>query len=114
MAIFEGLVDKNYGGTVVTGPLAKGTGSFCEVDYLNSLTWKRNIPFMLYSSGNQLVLWMDLSSVWPNAKNLYFYFDKITSQGAWPWGNWTGLNGGVGSACGEVTLGCSLYTLQIH
>jgi hypothetical protein len=117
MAIFEGFVDKNYGGSVgpVFGTLvARGTGTFCQADNLNSLSGEQNIPFWLYSFGDQLVLWMDLSSVWSNAKSLYFHFDKITSQGGWPWGNWTGLNDGVGSACGEVTLACSVYTHKIH
>jgi len=119
MAIFEGFVTENAGGV---GPLfgtlvARGTGTFCQADNMNSLSGKQNIPFWLYSAGNQLVLWMDLSSVWPNwsnAKNVHINFDKITSQGEWPWGNWTGLSSGVGSACGAVALACSVYAVPIH
>ena len=115
MAIFEGIVGGNGGvvGLGLLGPFAKGTGTFCEADNLSFLSGKQNIPFMLYSIGTKLALWMDLSSVWSNAKNLTFYFDKITSYGPWPWGNWTGLNGGVGSAIGEVTLACSVYAQHI-
>jgi hypothetical protein len=114
IAIFEGCViatDYGFGGQVdlgLFGPVVKGTGCFYDATDLDALSRNTGIPFMLYNTGNQLVLWMDLSSVWSNAKDLYFQFDKITSQGGWPWGNWTGLNGGVGSACGQVTLACSV------
>ena len=119
MAIFEGFVSVSDGGSVSPapfGPFAKGTGTFCQVDNLGNSSFQtgHNIPFKLYSYGTKLALWMNLSSVWSNANNLIFYFDKITSYGPWPSGNWTGLNGGVGSAIGEVTLACSVYAVKIH
>lgn len=118
MAIFQGKIvgagngSNGFGdfGPGLTGPIAKGTGTFYNVGDLDYSPFSApsTVPFLLYSSSDKLVLWIDLSSVWSNAKNLSFLFDKITSPYGWPWGNWTGLNGGVGSACGEVTLACSV------
>ena len=66
IAIFEGRLSKNsmWPTGVVTlgpfGPVAKGAGTFYEAADLDALSRNSGIPFMLYSVGNQLVLWMDI------------------------------------------------------
>jgi hypothetical protein len=128
MAIFQGEIVGggtvgNFGAFVYKfNPIASGTGIFYNVgdlEFTQSLQYPPlsspvSAPFTLSSLFNKLYLRIDLSGIWSNAKSLTFEFDKITSPNGWPSGNWTGLNGGVGSATGEVTLACSVQQSDNH
>src|SRR5271165_6536815 len=118
MGIFQGQVTQFAWGLL--SPIASGTGVFYNIGDLsdNPFQGPSTVPFSLYTlpspSGPSLFLSIDLKNVWSNAKQTNFRFDKLTSQDGWPYGVWTGLNGGWGSACGEVTLACSRYGVKIH
>jgi hypothetical protein len=116
MGFFDGIIDNfvNY-----IGPFGKGYGDFYFVTKDGSGQTKvdgpHSVPFTLYSWGPKLNFSLDFTGVIFPYKTLYYQFDKITSQGGWPWGNWTGLNGGAGAACGEVALGCNKISVaNIH
>jgi hypothetical protein len=109
VAIFEGDIAAFHQG--ILGPSGNGSGIFYVHD--GSLETPFNVPFWLYSmpspAGLRLVLSIDFIGTKLPYGLMYFYFDKITSYGKWPSGNWIGLNGGKGAASGQVTLGCMKY-----
>jgi hypothetical protein len=125
MAIFEGDVfgsryDKGNAFSFI--PLvASGSGIFYNVQGLSiagsPLEGPYTVPFKLsftYSQGQPaLALQLDLRSYLSNGGIRTYFFNQITSDGGFPWGNWIGLNGGVGSAQGQATLVCSV-TAQPH
>jgi hypothetical protein len=96
--------------------VASGSGIFYNVRDLSTagspLEGPYTVPFKLsvtFSQGKTaLSLQLDLRSVWSNGGIQTFYFNQITSDNGFPWGNWIGLNGGVGSAQGQATLVCSV------
>jgi hypothetical protein len=99
--------------------VASGSGIFYNVQDLGSagspLEGPYTVPFQLSFNQTALTLQLDLRSVWSNGGIRTFYFNQITSDSGFPWGNWIGLNDGVGSARGQATLVCSVtYKPRIH
>jgi hypothetical protein len=116
VAIFEGEITAFQQGLL--GPSGHGNGTFYAHDSTDhSVFASVTVPFWLYSMPSPAGLRLVLSIDFRGSKLPYgltaFYFDKITSNGKWPSGNWIGLNGGKGSASGQVTLGCMKHVVDI-
>lgn len=125
--IFQGTIvgsGSDFGAfTQITySPAARGTGVFYKIAEDLSATppiGAYSTPFYIYyvsggPLGSRIALVIDCSAMSSNAnaKSLTFYLDQLTSNKAWPYGEWIGLNNGVGSAIGQVTMACSVSRVQ--
>jgi hypothetical protein len=121
MGIFQGDVKggPDFNAFAIFPQLAaSGSGIFYNVGDLSApgspFEGPKTVPFKLFLHQTSLALTLDLRSVWSNGGVRTFYFNQITSDSGYPWGDWIGLNGGVGSAQGQATLVCSVGSQSLH
>jgi hypothetical protein len=121
MGIFQGDVNggPDFSAFAIFPQLAaSGSEIFYNVGDLSApgspFEGPKTVPFKLFLHQTSLALTLDLRNVWSNGGVRTFYFNQITSDSGYPWGDWIGLNGGVGSAQGQATLVCSVGSQSLH